>query len=330
MEDCMEYTKGDYYKEAAHCKPCLNRLVGQIARMSTDSEELQRRAEELGEEMVERLFCPGRTPAETATEFARAIRALTGVYDPFREHKRKEVEVAREALSGMTIKSDDMSLMELAVLGNTVDYFKTPERVRRELAVAVDFGIDHRDVFLEKLYKLSSVDRAHYKNGQQTQNIDEKRGAFHVGSGETGQGRELLYLADNAAELMFDIPCLMHWHENGVKVVLVLKGGPVQNDATLKDLEALDFMKLPFEVVDNGTDGVGTPLEECSEVFRERFERAGLILAKGMANFETLRAEKTPDILFLLLAKCPVNAHFLGVKEGRAAALFRNEAEKTA
>lgn len=320
----MQYAKDDYYKEAAHCKPCLRRLVGQIAGMSTNDEELRRRAEEIGMEMVERQFRPGKTPAETATDFARAIRALTGVDDPFKEHKRREVEVAREALSTMTIKSDDMSLMELAVLGNTVDYFKTPERVRRELADPVDFGIDHRAGFLEKLYMLSSADKAKSKNGQKTEDTEEIGGALDIGSGERSQKRELLYLADNAAELMFDIPCLMHWHEKGVKVVLVLKGGPVQNDATLKDLEALDSIELPFEVVDNGTDGVGTPLEECSEAFRKRFERAGLILAKGMANFESLRAEKTPDILFLLLAKCPVNARFLGVKEGRAAALFRS------
>ncbi len=293
---CFE---GDYYEEVERCGPCLKKLVRQMARMTAKDQGLKKKVIQVGDEMLEKSFVPRKTPAEVATEISKSIKEMTGVRDPFKEHKRKEIETARRVFSNVKIKDDDLFLMELAVAGNSVDYFKTPKEAARDLRKPVEFALDDRAVFLEKMYSLS-------------------------GREESGdESSELLYLADNAAELLFDIPCLQSWHKKGIKVVLVLKGGPVQNDATREDLENLAPDGLPFEVIDNGTDAVGTNLEKCSDDFRCRFMKAGLILAKGMANFETLRSVQTPDILFLLLAKCEVNAGFLGVKEGQAAAVFR-------
>jgi uncharacterized protein with ATP-grasp and redox domains len=70
------------------------------------------------------------------------------------------------------------------------------------------------------------------------------------------------------------------------------------------------------DVIDNGSDGPGTILENCSQKFRKRFEDADLIVAKGQGNYETLSdAEK--NIFFILKAKCPVIARELGCEVGR-------------
>jgi hypothetical protein len=68
-------------------------------------------------------------------------------------------------------------------------------------------------------------------------------------------------------------------------------------------------------VVDNGSDAPGTILEECSDVFRQQFDKADLVISKGQGNYETLSdAEK--DIFFILKAKCPVIAQHIGCDLG--------------
>ncbi|MFW5701797.1 MAG: ARMT1-like domain-containing protein, partial [Bacteroidota bacterium] len=49
--------------------------------------------------------------------------------------------------------------------------------------------------------------------------------------------------------------------------------------------------------------------------FRQAFERAELIIAKGQGNFESL-TESPANIYYLLTAKCPVVARWFGVSKG--------------
>ena len=98
------------------------------------------------------------------------------------------------------------------------------------------------------------------------------------------------------------------------KVTLVVRGAPVSNDATMIDAEDTGLTKL-LEVIDNGSDAPGTILDDCSHAFRERFDSADLIIAKGQGNYESL-SEVEKDIYFLLKAKCPVIARDLGCEVG--------------
>jgi len=68
-------------------------------------------------------------------------------------------------------------------------------------------------------------------------------------------------------------------------------------------------------VIDNGSDAPGTILSDCSPVFRERFAAAGLIIAKGQGNYETLSAAGR-GVFFLLKVKCPVIAEDIGCPVG--------------
>jgi len=88
----------------------------------------------------------------------------------------------------------------------------------------------------------------------------------------------------------------------------------VINDATIKDAKTAGLTDI-VEVIDNGSDAPGTILESCSEAFRDRFEDADLIIAKGQGNYETL-SDLDKNIFFLLKAKCPVIAGDLGCEVG--------------
>ena len=96
-------------------------------------------------------------------------------------------------------------------------------------------------------------------------------------------------------------------------VTYVVKGGPAVNDATREDAEQAGLAAC-CRIIDNGAAAMGSLLELCSEGFRQRFERAPLIIAKGMANYESLVGSRA-GLFFLLQTKCGVVAEHLGVAE---------------
>jgi uncharacterized protein with ATP-grasp and redox domains len=119
-------------------------------------------------------------------------------------------------------------------------------------------------------------------------------------------------LADNAGEIVVDR--LLIERLPAKHVTVAVRGSPVINDATLADAGYAGIPEVA-EVIDNGSDAPGTILDDCSDLFRHRFDEADLIIAKGQGNYETL-SEVDKDIYFLLKAKCPVIARDIGCPEG--------------
>ena len=121
-------------------------------------------------------------------------------------------------------------------------------------------------------------------------------------------GRTLLYITDNAGELVFDrlfAEVLAEKYPH-LEITFLVRGENVANDATRQD--ALD-VQLPFPVLDNGTAIGGTSLDRiCSEA-REAFDRADVILAKGMGNTESLFGCGR-NVYYAFLVKCQHFADF--------------------
>jgi hypothetical protein len=133
--------------------------------------------------------------------------------------------------------------------------------------------------------------------------------------------KEVLYLADNAGEVYFDLP-LLKFLSKRTKVEYAVKIEPIQNDVTAEDLRATG-LELPAEVV-LGPGTVGLYLDRASPEFRERFQQAGLVIAKGMGNYETLsELPQTGRFFYIFKAKCPPVARSLGVKPGKYVAMLR-------
>ena len=127
-----------------------------------------------------------------------------------------------------------------------------------------------------------------------------------------GKSRSILYLADNAGEIVFDR--LLIEQLGSERVSVAVRGGPVLNDATMKDAQAAGLCDI-VNVIDNGSDAPGTILNDCSKEFRSRFAEADLIIAKGQGNYETLSDEEA-DIFFLFKVKCPVIGNHIGLPVG--------------
>jgi len=126
------------------------------------------------------------------------------------------------------------------------------------------------------------------------------------------RAKTLLYLGDNAGEIVMDrifLETIRH-----PNVHFAVRGAPIINDATIDDARAVGIDRIA-RVISSGDDAPGTILETTSPEFRDIFDRADLVIAKGQGNYEGL-CGIDKNIYFILMAKCEHVAAHLGVQRG--------------
>jgi uncharacterized protein with ATP-grasp and redox domains len=229
------------------------------------------------------------------------IRSLVGSDDPYYMVKKQFNSLALKLypdLRKQIINSNDQfeTAIRLATAGNIID-----------------FGVKN-SLSESEVKKTINDSLSGYLDPEQVQNF--KNAVMEAG--------KILYLADNAGEIVFDHLLIEQLPIE--KITVVVKGSPVINDATIDDANVVGLGRI-VEVIDNGSDGPGTILETCSQSFRDRFEDAELIIAKGQGNYETL-SDIHKNIFFILKAKCPVIARDLGCKVGEMILRKSNSFEK--
>ena len=101
------------------------------------------------------------------------------------------------------------------------------------------------------------------------------------------KGRNLLYLTDNAGEIGFDRIFAEEIAKKypHLSLTFCVRGGIAQNDATREDAAAVG---IPFPIIDNGNRIAGTQMDQLSEEAETAITAADVIIAKGMANTETM------------------------------------------
>ena len=77
--------------------------------------------------------------------------------------------------------------------------------------------------------------------------------------------------------------------------------------------EAVGMTEEADEVITTGADAIGVNLEETSEEFNEHFYGADIIIAKGMANWETPTEVPAPcPLMYVFRTKCDPVARAVG------------------
>lgn len=116
------------------------------------------------------------------------------------------------------------------------------------------------------------------------------------------KGGKLLYLTDNAGEIGFDRIFAEEIARKFPKVDITfcVRGHITMNDATRADAEAVG---IPFPVIDNGNRVPGTQIDLLSEEAKTALETSDMILAKGMANVETMWGCGY-NVFYAFLVKC--------------------------
>jgi uncharacterized protein with ATP-grasp and redox domains len=236
-----------------------------------------------------------QAPARISTLLHRLIRSTSGV-DPYRRVKKEYNRIALDMLPSarsMAEASRSSSLADGLLEGG----------VRAAIAGnVIDFGI----------YDTVDLGRALDKSFR----FPLAGSSFQDFSLAVSRAARILYLCDNAGEIVFDRILLDVLRAMGKRVVAAVKGVPVINDATIADAEEAGLRESADEVIDNGNDGIGTLLELCSNHFLEVYRSADIIISKGQANFETLAPARDDRIHHLFMVKCPVVATELGRHEG--------------
>ena len=121
-------------------------------------------------------------------------------------------------------------------------------------------------------------------------------------------GKKLLYLTDNAGEIGFDKIFAQQIAKKypHLEITFCVRGAICQNDATREDAKIVD---LPFPVIDNGNRVAGTVFSLLTEEAKQAIEHADVILAKGMANVETMYGCRL-NLYYAFLVKCQ---HFVDI-----------------
>ena len=133
----------------------------------------------------------------------------------------------------------------------------------------------------------------------------------------------IVYLADNAGEIVFDRLLIEQILKcSRAEIIVAVRGSPVLNDATLSDARAVG-MESVASVISSGSDAPGTILARCSDRLRACYASADMVIAKGQGNFESL-CERGENIFFLLKVKCGVIAALTGHAVGEPVILSRS------
>lgn len=274
-------------KTAFECIPCFVRQAFEAVEMSVGDEA---RREPLLRKLLHEIADADWSvmPVTVAQRIQRTVRENTRIADPYRGLKdvmnRTALDLLPALREAMRHKHDPHeALVRLAVAGNLLDAGSKNRLEPHELE-------DH----LKRIWEMPLAGSA----------ADLFIAAQNA--------ERILYLADNAGEIIFD-RLLIEALPPG-KTTVAVRGFPVINDATLDDADIAGISQLT-PVITNGSDAPGTLLEECSETFREHFEQADLIISKGQGNYETL-SDNPGNIYFLLTVKCPVIGDDLGVPVG--------------
>jgi uncharacterized protein with ATP-grasp and redox domains len=274
------------------CFPCMLRQALEAARMAKADVEQQRAV--LNRVMELLAVVPvDNTPAETGYHVHRIVREMTGVRDPYRLVKEEATGKALPLvprLREIVAQADDPleQAVRIAIAGNIIDF--APDKVMnpsKELQFTLEATLER---VLHQPFAIND--------------LEALRRAL-------SQAQRVLYLADNAGETVFDRVLIEILEQ---PVIYAVKGGPTLNDATQEDAVAAGLEEMT-EIVSTGSDAPGTVLESCSPAFRQLYDQAELIIAKGQANHEAL-GEGDRRLFFLLQVKCSVLGREIGTEPG--------------
>ncbi|MDH3365947.1 MAG: ARMT1-like domain-containing protein [Thermoplasmata archaeon] len=274
------------------CVPCL---IGRVlfeakeADESKSTETIKAASQILGS-----LFGPGACSATVATRVHEEIYRILDTDDPYKDLKRRSNEISlelyREAERFVEDADDPLQAAFLcSIVGNILDFgigteFDSPELLKSEFRNLLDQGLGHDD---------TSEVRAILEHSE-----------------------EVVYLADNCGEIVFDRLALKEIDRFDARIVLVVKEKPILTDATMTDLAGLGMEKIVDEIVEAPGFAVGISVEALNGAFGKQLRKADLVVAKGMANYEALSETDIGPVAYMLRTKCSPVADSLGLSKG--------------
>lgn len=220
----------------------------------------------------------------------KIVGKVTGNLDPYSELKKSSNKMALDWFSrNRNTLNNGLSFgyaVRVAAAANIIDYgaLQITDSPKKLFAKALKGRVNPREVAkLERLVKKSN---------------------------------RVLYICDNAGEIAFDKLLVSAIQNMGSEVTVVVRGGPVINDATMEDAREVGMTKLA-RTISTGTDMCGIFLEESSPEFLNALQQSDLVISKGQANLESLiNIRGKPTAAYILRVKCKIVSKALKSKVG--------------
>jgi uncharacterized protein with ATP-grasp and redox domains len=276
------------------CAPCLLSRVQYEAELSTKDLALQKKVIIAGIEVLRRYMVDGAPATHLSTKIHREAYRVLGDIDPYFE-KKKESNVAA-----------------LKLLPFARDFVREKDSFRRAVLAAIvgnsfDFGVLGFDAD-----KATAKDMMHkqFEHGLDVDDSDKIKKMIE----------NVVYLADNCGEIVFDTLLFEEIKKLGGHITLVVRGAPILNDVTIKELKELGIDKKVDRVLTTGSNAIGVCLKEAPPELVDALKGASLIISKGMANYETMTEYEFKPIAYLLKTKCETVAEALGLSRDMSVA----------
>jgi len=279
------------------CIPCFFKQALAAARIAGAGTKTQKKIlDELAKILPEISLTS--SPPEIGRVIYSLVSKITGKNDPYLREKKRSNELALgiyDKLTQKLVSADDKLLfaIELAIAGNIIDY-----GVKNSLNVDAELiKILNKEEEVIKKETKTIFDYTRFKS-------------------DLRRAKNILYLADNAGEVVFDRILIeqIRSMDNGKEIVYAVKEKPVINDALKRDAVDCGIGRIA-KIVSSGSDAPGTVLSLCSKEFLAIYRRADMVISKGQGNFEALSSAKR-SVFFLFMAKCSVIAKDVGCKVG--------------
>jgi len=291
-------------KVEAECAPCIISRGAAEAVEATTNPAFRFRAMTELLKLLTKEFRSSAVPADLGTKRDRMIKRITGNGDPYERSKRisnekalKVLPYARKLVEEGYAQQDRFKKACLcAIVGNAIE-FDIPGHKFTFNGLRKAFRDAGKDLMIDDIGKI-------YELVKETCTV--------------------LYLTDNAGEIVFDTLLVEQLKSIGVTVIAGVKGGPIINDALLEDAETSGMDKIADKIITTGTDAVGLAFNEVPPEFLNVYNTVDIVFAKGMGYAETLTEYKLkkPHALFFR-SKCnPVSNFFSVAKEKNVAKLI--------
>lgn len=281
-------TDGKGLKTHIECIPCNIEQCINTLNISGVSEKLKRKTVAV---LLDRLkdMDYSLPPAYNSDVAYRVCREVTGIEDPYlklkQECNQRALDIYPQLREIVDQYQDPLYMaVRVAVEGNIIDLGINVNKGQK-----VDFGQILEDI----------------------RNVPLAADHYPAFKAELARANHILYLGDNAGEIVFDRVLIRELVKCQKHIVYSVKSGPIINDATMEDARQAGIHHL-VKVIETGSDRPGINFDYVSKEFLHEFKKADLIISKGQANFECLD-EVDKNIFFILKAKCGLVAKRLGV-----------------
>lgn len=270
------------------CVPCL--LKRALFEAELSEEDKKKEVVKRSLSILKEYFGEEAVSAEVATKVHGEVYDILGTDDPYYQLKKKSNRAAERLLPPAKEEIEKGGGLKKAILvsiaGNVLDFgyrddIDTPDYLIREFQNILDEGLDHDDT-------------------EEIEAILEK-------------GENVVFFTDNAGEIVFDTLLLEKLKEYDVNLTVVVKKEPILTDATKEDALKYGVEEVADQLETTGGFAVGVDFDILPEKVKERLERADLIIAKGMANWESFSEKDYSPIAFLTRTKCKPVADSMGV-----------------